>query len=389
MTRLQEIEVMLHPYIRQGFMNFKDLGWKEVKINNAKVNERTGLATFELEGKYSEKYNIDVKIEEVPQWLHYGFKTILPVVFIEKEKEVVNTDKTGVIVGYTKNYKKFHSTVTKIHPSPGVIACMEEIGNITPITVCENEFGEYVIIDGVKRFNYLKSKGKEIFYVNVTSTLNFSQLLSSTKLTNSIQIACKNNPKWIWENLSKKWKKYKLIDEFLEKEKIGLYINKTHFLLLCCKLDWEKMTTIKLEMNDIINMFQKVVDIICLNELDTNIKENKKQIYLEIKKEILIDKLVEEIKIGDNIVKSLFNERGELDYIEYSNGFYEIGIGKEKVEDIEVEEFIEKETVNTNKISITIGTPNILTYLNIKRNLIKEILKYDIAIEKIDELLQV
>ena len=161
MTILQQIEVKIHPYIRQGYMNLQTLGWKEVRIIGVTATEKEEVVNFQLESKYRETYNVKVRYENIDTWLS-NFRTIAPIKIVEVEKDT-RVEQEDTKIGYTKIYKLFHQPPFRTFPPPPVIASIESLGNIIPITVIGTENGKYRIVDGEKRYNYLKYHNLPIF----------------------------------------------------------------------------------------------------------------------------------------------------------------------------------------------------------------------------------
>lgn len=224
---INEIETKIHNYIKKGFMSFKLLGWKEFKIIEFKIRDKS--IEFYLESKFKESYDTTIDIMELDDFLG-NFKSFKPQqVIIRKEKEMCY-ELEGVKVGITQNYGNFKIITKSLNTLPfnQFSNSFSLFGNINPILVVEKN-SQLIILDGRKRFDYLKSINQPIFYLDVTSMMKeqigeklFAQLnifLNRPNLKNSWQYLCKYF-----------YPQYRELEEFIKKNNVEKYISKYKFI---------------------------------------------------------------------------------------------------------------------------------------------------------------
>jgi hypothetical protein len=387
MTTLQQIEIRIHPYVKQGYMNFQSLGWKEVRIVNVTVTEREDIIRFLLESKYKEEYNIEINYADLDSWLQ-KFSTIKPIKIVEVERDI-KVDKEDTKVGSTKDYKLFIQPSFHTLPSPSIRASMKTVGNIIPITVICTEDGRYKIVDGEKRYNLLKSEGLPIFYVDVTSSIKLLDLKDNLRLCSLLKTSCRKSPRHLWESLNKKWGRYKEIEEFFNTEEIDKYINRIHLLHLACDLKWESLINIEIGISDIKKTYQKIIDYICTNKIDLSNPLNRKSAYCFFKTQLLQKNIKSQLTLGDDFNMEVTFSNSTPTSVEYNNKFYYIKIQQSDLTEISIDRCLKVNTATVEKVFIDIRIPDVISYFNSKKQYLSVFLNTDIIIEDIFKKLSI
>ena len=224
---INEIETKIHSYIKKGFLSFKLLDWKEFKIIEFKIIDKN--IEFYIESKFKESYDITINIGELDDFL-LNFKSFKPQqIIIKKEKEMCY-ELEGLKVGITQDYSKFKIVTKSLNQLPfnHFNDSFSLFGNINPILVVEKNL-QLVILDGRKRFDYLRLQNQPIFYLDITSMIKeqigeklFAQLnifLNRPNLKNSWSYLCKYF-----------YPQYRELEEFIKKNGVEKYINKWKFI---------------------------------------------------------------------------------------------------------------------------------------------------------------
>lgn len=373
--KIVELELQLHPFVKQGFMNFYPFKWREVRISQIRVSLQRECVDFIFEDRYKQELPFNLPIKDCITYLKENFYTIKPQLLVEKEVDF-SKQYSGIEIIRTKNYRLFQYKESCL--SELVKGSIESIGNIMPITVCKvNEM--YVVIDGNKRISYLIKEGKEIFCIDVTSLLSFSQLTETFKLTSSNQLSS-TNLQTLWANKCLRLNKYREIERFFTEERVENYVNKYRLLLLSTSLSLQRVYSNQLELQDCIDMFQRVVDWYSTR--------NYRKITKEIKDSCYKDILYEVKKERESVIYSIRAAavKFEKGILTYTKGIYSIEIRYGRSNFV-LEEI--KEGGMVERVNVFIHTKDIYTFVNRNRHILETVLSCETTVDNFQEHLQI
>lgn len=404
-NKLTDLELKIISYIKFGYFYYKPLGYKEVKINSYLLKESEAKIEFIIETKHGGSFPFEVNIKSIDGFFNNLITHKPREINISLEQKSQSEIFNKVKVGFTKDYLrfKFSKKNSQIKDISYIKDTFNRFGNIIPVIVFKRVDGNYQILDGKKRFNYLMKEQEDIFYIDITSLINKNIILNEQFVINADIIINKKTLKESWDDLCRYYyPSYKMLDLFMKENSVEEKINKFHFITIL-EPNIEKILKGEavFELNKIQGIWKEIVDYFNedknSNSTEFGLLEFKKGIYSYLQmcsKYYIIELPKEEIKkscywFTPNIISLIANPNNPEDISELKivGNYYEINFIQNNKLFFKEELIKEEGTFHNIGGRLIINVDNIGSFLKENDILFKAILQSLISID-LDEILK-